>query len=439
MTFWDIANLKAIITTVNLQSKMKKIVLYTILLLSMFRLFAQSNETQKINWQEDIDFLKNEIPKKHVNFFFQLNKQSFEDELEQLSAKANTMSDIDVVLSIQKIIAKAGDSHTGIGIQQILDNSKKFPLSLYWFDDGIYVIATTKEHENILGCRLTEVNNHSISELVDSLKTLLVQDNDAMNKSSIPVLINYTQILSFFGFIPNDSSAVNVTFVDNEGNKIQEIFPPNSKNNDRVAVERKSIPLCEQNLQTIFWDKYLDDSVYYIQYNACSGKEVLKLMGNTTEDLPSFNDFTKHIFSVVAKKTIKRFIVDMRFNGGGYSPQGTEFVKKISQNKKLNKSGVLYVIIGRETFSSAIINTMDFKAKTKAIIVGEETAGMPNHYGEVRSFKLPVSGINIWYSTKYFRHTKEDLNTITPDVKATYNFNDYVNGIDPSMNEILKD
>jgi hypothetical protein len=60
---------------------------------------------------------------------------------------------------------------------------------------------------------------------------------------------------------------------------------------------------------------------------------------------------------------------------------------------------------------------MDFKRETKAIIVGEETGGMPNHYGEVRSLKLPVSGITVQYSTKYFQYTEENLNTITPDIK----------------------
>ncbi|GHT75321.1 hypothetical protein AGMMS50262_10280 [Bacteroidia bacterium] len=250
-------------------------------MLNISMLFSQSDNGRQTNWKEDIAFLKTELPQKHKNLFFQLDRQSFEESLDKLSAKTDTMNNMDVLLSLQQILAKVGDSHTNLKYQ--LDKAKSLPLKLYWFDDGIFVLATTKEHERILGYRLTGVGDYPITKVIDSLKTLIVQDNNA-----------------------------------------------------------------------------------------------------------------------------------------------------------LNKKGVLYVIIGRQTFSSAIINTMDFKKETKAIILGEETGGMPNHYGEVRSFTLPVSGITVQYSTKYFQHIEEKLNTITPDIKAGYNFNDYINGIDPSMNEIMK-
>jgi hypothetical protein len=48
-----------------------------------------------INWKEDIAFLKNELSKKHINLFFQLNKPTFEDELDKLSLTADKMSNID--------------------------------------------------------------------------------------------------------------------------------------------------------------------------------------------------------------------------------------------------------------------------------------------------------------------------------------------------------
>ena len=40
---------------------------------------------------------------------------------------------------------------------------------------------------------------------------------------------------------------------------------------------------------------------------------------------------------------------------------------------------------------------------TEAIFIGEPTGGRPNHFGEVKSFNLPNSGLSVRYSTKYFR------------------------------------
>ncbi|MCZ4695106.1 hypothetical protein [Ancylomarina euxinus] len=88
-------------------------------------------------------------------------------------------------------------------------------------------------------------------------------------------------------------------------------------------------------------------------------------------------------------------------------------------------------MIGRKTFSSAIINAMDFKNQTEVILIGEETSGKPNHFGEIRSFDLPHSKLNVTYSTKYFKETDEDINTIVPDVRVETSFEDYMKGVDP--------
>lgn len=74
---------------------------------------------------------------------------------------------------------------------------------------------------------------------------------------------------------------------------------------------------------------------------------------------------------------------------------------------------------------------MDFKRLTNAVYVGEETAGKPNHFGEVKNFQLPASKLWVNYSTKYFKVTDEEVNTITPDVRIEMSFSDFIKGIDP--------
>ncbi len=401
-------------------------------------LFIYTTCGAQVTWKSDIDFLKTELAQKHVNLFFQFDRESFEQELDVLAQKADGMQNIDVVLSLQKTIAKVGDSHTMVGYFSLLDKTKVIPTSLYWFDDGIYLIATTNEHKQVLGKRLVGVGTHPISEVVDSLKTLVVQDNDAMNKQMIPRMLSYTQILSFFKFIPNDSAAVEFRFSDSTSRVTREVFSLGALSGQTlVQIQPKAKPLYTQNRKALFWDRYLDDSTYYIQYNSCMGREVATMYGRPdSAQYPSFKNFTDSIFITISEKPIARFVFDMRANGGGSSAQGTEFVSRLKENEKVNKEGVLYVIIGRSTFSSAILNTLDFKSMTKAITVGEETAGMPNHYGEVRSFELPDSKIAVQYSTNYFKHTDDDLKTITPNVRVTYNFSHYANGIDPSMQAI---
>jgi hypothetical protein len=74
----------------------------------------------------------------------------------------------------------------------------------------------------------------------------------------------------------------------------------------------------------------------------------------------------------------------------------------------------------------------------RAVTVGEETGGRPNHYGEVRFFLLPNSKIPVQYSTKYFSNYPEDLPSLSPDVKVETSFSDLLSCRDPVLETILE-
>ncbi|MDR0969961.1 MAG: hypothetical protein LBM67_05440 [Lentimicrobiaceae bacterium] len=397
------------------------------------------NENEK--HVEDIEFLRENLPKKHKNLFFKISETEFNRELNALAAKNYGSDSWKFALDLQKIFAKIGDSHTNCNFFAEINDSS-IPLTATVFDDGIFVVSVAEKHKSALGCKISSINNFPIAQVIDSLKTLIVQDNKAMNKLLIPMLLSYSDIFKFFGFIPEKSNSLTISFVDSENRKIEETFELNESvdKSEYVKVKPVTIPLFLQNPNKIFWDNYSEtDSVYYVQYNSCISREIMLENGDSARaaKLPSFNEFTEKIFQTIEQKPIKRFIFDMRSNGGGSSAQGTEFVQQLKKNKKVNRKGKLFVIIGRSTFSSAIINTLDFERETEAISVGEETAGKPNHYGEVRGFSLPNSKIYVQYSTKYFKFIDENLNTIKPQIKVKYNFYDYLNGIDTSFEEIL--
>ena len=128
----------------------------------------------------------------------------------------------------------------------------------------------------------------------------------------------------------------------------------------------------------------------------------------------------------------------MRYNGGGNSSQGWKFIEKLAAFRKKHRHLKIYVVLGRDTFSSAILNAMSFKWMTKATFIGEETAGKPNHFGEVKNFQLPNSKLYVMYSTKYFKQIKKETNTIKPDVPIEMSFSDFTKGIDPVFEWVRK-
>lgn len=113
------------------------------------------------------------------------------------------------------------------------------------------------------------------------------------------------------------------------------------------------------------------------------------------------------------------------------------FIRTIKKSP-LDNPESLFVIIGRQTFSSALLNTLDLKKSTKATFVGEATGGKPNHYGEVRQLYLPNTGITIGYSTKRFINSLEDVPSMLPDVTIEPSFEAFTNGQDPVLDWILQ-
>jgi hypothetical protein len=316
-----------------------------------------------------------------------------------------------------------------------------FPIfNAYWYKDGIYIQGTTKDHKNILGKRILAINELPIETVVERLQTLFVADNEAMTKKNVPWMLNSNAILSFLDITAGEKATF--TLADTEGKEEKVVLPAIEWKYDKeqlAFLEQDSVAFTLKKLPKWFWKEYFpDDKIMFVQYNRCDGKEVRKkYYKDNKAEYPSFKEFGKKLLKELKQNDVEKLVFDMRYNGGGSSRQGTELIKDIAK-LDLNGKHKIYVLIGRQTFSSAILNTLDFKQETDAVLIGEPTGGMPNHFGEVRSFTLPNNKLKVRYSTKYFKKVEEDVSTITPDIEIETFFNDYRSGIDPVWEYIKK-
>ncbi len=401
---------------------------------------AHAQSQSKVIWKDDIEYCLTELPKKHKDLFFRFPKEQFEASLQNLKNLPDTMSDLCFALKLQQIIVKVGDAHTSVRYSDFLNKDKFLPFSFVWLSDGLTINSTTKQNSEILGGKLKKINGYPVEVIIDSLCTLFVVDNEASKKTGIPSLLMFEELLDFFGF---GNGSLPIVEVELEKGELKSIQLKRGKIDDDSIVEIKPEvkPFYRIGADLFFTEKYFsEDSIYFIQYNRCWSRELETAYGDKgrAENMPSFVEFEQTVFKTFREKPIKKLIVDMRFNSGGSSLQGTDFIKQLSGYDFLDKRNMLYVVIGRRTFSSGILNVLDFKRLTKAITIGEETAGRPNHFGEIKTFKLPSSQMKVSYSTKYFKWTSEKENTIEPDVKCPVSFVDYKNGVDPVYEYVRK-
>lgn len=420
---------------------MKRLIL---LCIGMFWLMlgVKAQPATHVDWQRDLDSLACWLPRLHYNFFTVRSREDFEKGIENWKHQGNNgLSDLQMALKLQQWIATFGDLHTNLNFVPLLDRNRLLPLGLKWMDDGLYIVTAPVGKEDMLGCRLMELNGTPIEVVADSLGTLFSADNEAVRKSMVPNYLCFVQLLEHFGFVPDGKVMFKLASAD--GNmQLHELTPGSVNPQNLVSFRPEGVALCYRNARTLFSVHYeAADSLLYIQYNKCWSRELEEEYGNREQAsrLPSFAALEDSVFATLRHRPVSRLVWDVRFNGGGNSIPGTRLAEKLADF--MHQQDVpprVYVVLGTATFSSAILNALDFKRLLGACWVGEETSGKPNHLGEVRSFTLPTSGLQVQYSTKYFKNVDEEMNTLVPDVKIPMTFDDFRQGIDPVYEWIKK-
>jgi hypothetical protein len=379
-------------------------------------------------WLEDIDFIRQELPKRHKNLFFLKDRKEFYEDIENLNSSIVYMDNYEITVAISKIIASIHDAHTFI----TLPVSLMLPIKLYWFKEGLYVTEAVDEYSELKFCRIKDINGTCINEIIRVLSSIISYENEAYLKSQLPKYLPAVELLYGLEII-DDIEEVTITFEAPEGR----IFEMNIKPMPLKDLTKKFLtqplsedvlPLYRQNNDQYYWFKYLECSkILYFKYNSCRNMEHLNV-----------ENFAKEVLEFIENNKPEKLIIDMRNNFGGNSMLLDSFIDNISTFTNINSPERLFVVVGRETFSSALLNVYSFKEKTAAKFIGETSGGKPNCYGEVERFSLKNSKLTISYSTEYFQVVEDDfLESFVPDVLIEPSIKDFVNGTDPVLDYIM--
>ncbi|MDR3563894.1 MAG: S41 family peptidase [Negativicutes bacterium] len=384
-----------------------------------------------INWQADLDQLATELPMLHKNLFFHQEKDQFNASITTLKNHVEDMDIYTIVMEIARIVAAIGDAHTSV----TLPRYNRLPFECYWFQEGIFITATLPEGKDLLHHKIVSIDGMPIDHVVERLSSIVSHENQGFLMSQLPDFLICADIL--FGLtISHHNKSVKI-MLENQDNQQREVTLATIKYEDWQSAILQvqdegygELPLYRRNSEKYFWSEFdPTQKLLYINYNNC-------------KDMPTatIREFSRQLIKEIKSNAeIKSMVIDLRNNGGGNSELFKGFLKWLSTFGRLNRQGSLFVIVGRDTFSSALLNTYYLKFHTQAVFLGEPTGGKPNHYGEVKYLSLNSSGLYIRYSTKYYEHVDDDnLPSFMPDVSFAISFADYRQHIDPCIDWIYR-
>ncbi len=377
-------------------------------------------------WIADLAVFEKELPERHKNLFFELTPEEFHEAVDRLRSDIPGLEPYERVVSLMKIVASVGDSHTMLSAQYS-GLFRKLPVVTEWFSDGLWVISTVSEYEALLGRRLTRVGRTPVGELSEAVKEVIPHENTPQLLNRMPDYIAIPEVLAALGIAESpDSVAFHAESSGEVKVRAESALSPFKWVSVRDGLECEP-PLYLRSPDSYYWYSIPNGSrTLYVHYRQCA----------ETSERP-FAEFVEEALALVDEGKADRLVFDMRMNGGGNSMVARPIIDGIKRRKSINTRGRLFVIVGRETYSSAILNALEFKNETAATFYGEPTGGKPNHYGEVKFFPLPNSRLFITYSTKYFNRSGEDTPSFVPDVVIRTSFEDLRSCRDPVLEKIL--
>lgn len=363
--------------------------------------------TWEEKWIEDIDYLKDSLIRKHANLFANITKEEFNHNIETLKNIVNELDYEEMKVEISKIVASVKDAHTAV----IFPSKRYIPLKFYWFEEGIYIINTTEKYKDLLFKKVIAIENIKIEKVIDELSEVISYENQYLFKAQSMKYLQVAEVL--YGLmIIDEVNRVKITVENDE-------FSIETVSISELVYMELDLPIYAENAGENYWHRYLEyRHELYIKYNACreSGKITIK---HKIEESIRFIETNK----------IHKVTIDLRNNLGGDSRLINPLIEYLKSSSTINTKNNLKVIIGRETFSSALLNAYELKFKTNGRIVGEPSGGKPNCYGEILKFTLPNSKLMVSYSTKYYKLIEDDeVMALYPDELILESIEDYIKG-----------
>ncbi len=404
---------------------------------------ADNEKSAVEKWREDLQFIATELPAKHKNLFHRLNREKFESAIKELDAKIPNLTQNQVALEFERIVGMARDGHTWISplFERSL-NFRVFPINLYMFGDEIYIRKADSTYKDIVGGRVLKIGKMTTTEAYKKVSPYMSTDNEMGIKASAPNYLTSPEVLQALGISDNLEKVMleiekdgkvftkEISLLPNTDNSVRAIRATMKDWVDANANAKNPTPLTRKNPDARFWFEYVKDKkLLYVQLN-----QVLN------DDKKTLTQFFEEVFDFANKNELDKFVLDLRYNGGGNNTLLKPIIRGLIKLDKIDQKGHLFVITGRQTFSAAQNLTNELENWTNAIFVGEPTASHVNLYGDARQFELPNSKMRFFISELWWqnKHARDERKWTAPNVAAELTFADYKNNIDPAMKAIYE-
>lgn len=411
--------------------------------------------------REDIEFVRQEyLPRERA--FTPETLAEANRLLDQLAARAGSMSDEEFFLGFAEVAATADNAHSTARAGERYRAEYWLPIIPTWFDDaGLVILRALPPHQDLAGGVITAIEGRPTEEAMQRFRRFY-GGNDARRNILAPTLLSVTDMLVGAG-VSDSMQTTTIRVRLRDGTEVERelasvrgrergqagwwpmrYWSPQPINGDATpwatAISADGLPLYLQNADAFNSAVALPelDAVY------------LELKSNESDQ--EARQFEDRAEAVLRTARATNIIVDLRFSTGGDMRTTASFFQELPSRSPAN--GRIFVIVGRYTFSAGMASAAILlnAAGDRATLVGEDVGDRLRFYSEGETECAPNSGFCMRYTTGLFDmangctgqprcHTENRrfnlvVGSLRPTLYAPTTWVDYLAGRDPAMDAI---
>ena len=400
-------------------------------------------------WRADLAQAKTACEENHPDLFHSLDQATWNAEFDSLARRVPDLGHAAITVELARIIARLDDGHTrltlplGPGIEFTQGHSTtpdpeipelrfhQFPIRFYLDDDGLHVERIAAQWKGILGAQVLRLGKHSAEDAMGLVEPTIRRDNEQQVLHHLTMHVVLAEILHARG-VTSHLGRLPLTVRTREGQvrDVELTMVPHDTGVDWQDLRTSSAadpPLYRRHIDKNFWmTETTSPHTVYVQFNEVYDEEDETLL-----------DFAGRLSRTLSSSDPQALIVDLRRNRGGDQGLARPLLYSILCSD-LNRTGRLFVLAGRTTFSAAMLFALSLETHTRALFVGEPTGSRPNHYGDSRKTRLTHSGLTLRVSTRYWQNDPTDGRlAVHPHIPVTRTFEDEWADTDPVLDTVL--
>ena len=369
-------------------------------------------------WQQDLEVAVSEFMPKDRSFSPR-ERMAFERAVAVLYDSVPVLSDREITMRLARALALSEEAHTRIFLLRIHPPLPRYPIRVWNFPDGLYVVAARPEYRDLLGKKIVQIAGRPVDEVAEIVEQTYA-GNDSWDRYMSTYTLTSPDVLLGWNVIKGDGSAV-YTFEDDRGRTSRRRLEPEKEVPKQhyneswwalaptypgshgpwetaLRADTASAPLYLRHATRRYWSHYLpQDSILYFRLNR----------SDPMADEP-VKAFQERLLAEISARNPQKLVVDLRFNTGGDLTSSYPLFQELAKLPLAKEPGRLFVITGQSTFSAALFPAAYLKSEAKPVFVGEPAGEDLDFWAEGGNVTLPNSGLILHYTDRFHGYSTKE-------------------------------